>query len=376
MRILICRSNPVAPDPRVEKEASALVEAGHMVTILAWDRTAKIAAQEEQNGISIHRLAIRSDFGKGLRNLPALLRWQWGLLKWLRRHRREYDAVHACDFDTVIPCLLAKFLWDKRLVYDIFDFYADHVHPIPAWIRLLIQILDFWIINRADAVILADDSRRNQISTTKPKRLYVIYNTPEDVITKYRLLSSSSSDTFRLAYVGLLQKERGLVEVLSVLKKHPEWTLDIAGFGGDEDVIHKICMNMPNVTWHGRVPYERALKLSACADVLFATYDPAIPNHRYSSPNKLFEAMMLGKPIIVSHGTNIDRIVLDHQCGIVIPYGDINKLEDAFLQLANDHLLRKKLGNNGRKAYETFYNWDIMKTRLIGLYSQISAEHA
>lgn len=373
MDILICRSNPVAPDPRVEKEARALIDAGFTVDVLAWDRTGKLAVKEGRDGMTIHRLSIQAEFGQGLGNLPALLRWQWGLMTWLIRHRREYDTLHACDFDTVIPCLIVKMFWGKPLVYDIFDFYAEHLRRTPAWIKSMIRAVDHWAINHADAVILVDEARRRQVKGTKPRRLFVIYNSPEDLPLENGNFQPSPQDRIRLTYVGLLQHERGLFEMLSVMKRHPEWMLEFAGFGGDEGAISSLCKELPNVNWHGRIPYDKAIELTQQADALFATYDPSIPNHRYSSPNKLFEAMMLAKPIIVARDTNMDEIVSKHECGIIVNYGDEKELESALLQLAKDPSLRDRLGNNARKAYETRYSWNIMKSRLIELYSRINA---
>ena len=83
IRVLICRSNPVAPDPRVEKIAGALAGLGYPVQILCWDRTGQLASGDELEGqgerIPIHRLQIVGKFGHGLGNIPGLMRWQWGL---------------------------------------------------------------------------------------------------------------------------------------------------------------------------------------------------------------------------------------------------------------------------------------------------------
>src|SRR5574341_443556 len=161
------------------------------------------------------------------------------------------------------------------------------------------------------------------------------------------------------------------MQMLDVLRRHPDWTFDLAGFGGDQERILASAAGLANVNWHGRVPYERALQLSAAADALFATYDPAIPNHRYASPNKLFEAMMLGKPVIVCAHTNMDRIVADADCGLVLPYGDIPALEAALRRLASDAALRRRLGENARRAYEESYSWARMQTRLEALYASL-----
>jgi glycosyltransferase involved in cell wall biosynthesis len=373
--ILICRSNPVAPDPRVEKEASSLVEAGCRVSIIGWDRSGTLPLIEKKGDYDIHRIPIPAKYGMGMENLIKLLTWQASLFLWLYTHRKDFEILHACDFDTVLPCLIVKFIFGKKLVYDIFDFYPDHLRNTPGWIKRTVHMLDYWVINHADAVILVDDSRREQIKGTKPKRLFVVYNSPEDSKISGQSFEPSPEGKLRLTYVGLLQHERGLFEVLNIIKKHSSWVLEFAGFGGDEDMISSVCKDMPNVNWHGRISYDKAIKLTQQADVLFATYDPAIPNHKYSSPNKLFEAMMLGKPIIVARDTNMDVLVSKHDCGIIVEYGNETELEEALLQLANDPELRKRLGENARKAYEVSYSWKIMKTRLIELYSQVQKAH-
>jgi glycosyltransferase involved in cell wall biosynthesis len=144
-----------------------------------------------------------------------------------------------------------------------------------------------------------------------------------------------------------------------------------AGFGGDEPAIVAQALELPNVSWYGRIPYEKTIVLSRSADVLFSTCDPAVPNYRHASANKVFEAMMLEKPIIVVGGTNMDLMVENFQCGLVVSYGDVNELEAALERLANDAELRLKLGRNGRQAYESSFSWEKMEKRLHDLYTSL-----
>ncbi len=360
----------------MERIARALSSFGYYVTILGWDRSGHLPVQftldEQTVPIQVIRLPIIAPFGRGLSNLPNLLRWQWGSLKWLVTHRRDYDLIHACDFDTILPALTCRQLWGKLVIYDIFDFYADHLRATPKALKRLARAIDLHAISRADAIILADDSRWAQISGAKPKLSAVIYNSPNEI----SLLAGDNQEAcgeslLRVAYIGLLQVERGLYQMLEVMTGHPEWHLDLAGFGGDEEQICAQAAMLQNVTWHGRVPYERALQISQSADVLFATYDPAIPNHRYASPNKLFEAMLLGKPIIVARETNMDRMIQQADCGIVVDYGDVPALESTLLRLQSDIELRHRLGHNARQAYERHYSWAEMQARLDILYRAV-----
>jgi glycosyltransferase involved in cell wall biosynthesis len=117
-----------------------------------------------------------------------------------------------------------------------------------------------------------------------------------------------------------------------------------------------------------------ALHISTQANAFIATYDPSIPNHRYSSPNKIFEAMMLAKPVVVAKNTNMDRIVEFWECGLVVEYGNLVALEQALSMLANDLGLQTRLGKNGRKAYKMEYSWEKMQERLLALYHELTPE--
>lgn len=370
MKVIICRSNPIDPDPRVEKEARALAGEGYEVQVVAWDRTASLPEDQEKEGYTVRRLAIQASYAQGLANLVPLLRWLWGLSLWLWRGRKDYQIVHACDFDTILPALLMKGFFGKLVIYDIFDFYADHLRKTPRWMKYLIRRVDYWVVGRADGVIIVDPAREEQVISGSPRRLRVIYNSPEDFSGEITS-EVENIQRFKLVYVGLLQEERGLFELLEVIREHPQWELHLAGFGGDQESIQAEAESLDNVKFYGRIPYRQTLQMTANCDVSIATYDPTIKNHRYSSPNKIFESMMLSKPVIVARATNMDDIIEQWKCGLVVKYGAVDELESALMKLAESPDLRKRLGRNGREAYQKRYAWNKMKTRLLDLYQEI-----
>jgi glycosyltransferase involved in cell wall biosynthesis len=368
--VCICRSNSVSPDPRVEKEARALASANYSVRVVGWDRAGRGFDAVFPEGWELIVLPVFAPYRRGLWNLPGFLKWQWALFYWLIKNRNSYDIIHACNFDTMTAAFFAGKLSRKKLVYDIFDFLSDSAQRLPTLIRTMVRTLDLQFIRSADAVILVDEARKAQISGVKVKRLSYIYNSPEDeTICLGNQVEKLGS--LHITYVGQLEYRRGLLILLSLLEDHPHWTLDLAGFGRDEAEIRQKASAIPNITWHGVIPYSKAIDLSAKANVLIATYDPATPNHRFSSANKIFEAMMLGKPIIVAQDTNMDKIIAEEDCGIVVPYGNKEALEKAFKFVCDHPEAAKRLGANGRRAYECKYSWDIMANRLRETYSQI-----
>jgi glycosyltransferase involved in cell wall biosynthesis len=368
--VVISRSNPISPNPRVEKTAAVVAQHAN-VTVVGWDRTGILPSFQERKYFKLVLYNFRSPFGSGLKNFWRLLRWEFFLLRWILRHGQDISVFHACDFDTILPGMIGKFLFHYRLVYDICDFYADHIRNTPQWIIPLIRWMDRFAMQMTDAVILVDESRQDQLGGYLPKNLVFIYNTPMDCLPEMDSSSDLPAASFRIAYVGMLQKERGIFELIDVVSRHPDWRFDLAGFGGDEDAILEKAGRVEGLTWHGRVDYDRALQISNLSDVLIATYDPSIPNHRFSSPNKVFEAMMLAKPIIVARGMHIDQIVEVWEFGLVVTYGDREELDDALQKLASDRTLRLRFGNNARRAYDEKYSWKNMEERLNRMYSRL-----
>jgi glycosyltransferase involved in cell wall biosynthesis len=94
----------------------------------------------------------------------------------------------------------------------------------------------------------------------------------------------------------------------------------------------------------------------------------AYAQNRYVTGNKLFEAMMCGIPIITNVAT---EIVNETQCGIIVDYNDIDQIRDAIVSLRDNSNLRKRLGENGRKAFLQKYNWSVMEQKLFKIYQEL-----
>ena len=105
-RVILLRSNPVNPDPPVEKTALALLKAGYNVTIIGWDRDSDYKLKKDLIQISdykaeVIRFGIKAQFSGGIRkNLFPLCHFLNRLRSWLIKNKSAYDIIHAFDFDT------------------------------------------------------------------------------------------------------------------------------------------------------------------------------------------------------------------------------------------------------------------------------------
>lgn len=364
-RVIIIRSSN--KPARVIKEAVSLKKAGYSVDILYWDRNTNKSRIETNDGISIRYFGLKAPYGK-LSLIPYLFLW-W-IYEFIFLLNNNYDVMHACCFDTIIPPIFIKLLKKKKIVYDIFDFYSESLpSSIPKKIAYWVSNLEKFCIQFADCVIIVDESRYVQIKGSKIQNLEVIMNCPVDILVKSD--NNSKNDNFTIFYGGMISKTRGLNELLNAINDEPSITLVVAGMGEDEDLYRSKFENKKNIIYLGWINYQKYIELTAQSDIVFGFYDPGIPNNKLASPNKLFEAMMCKTPVIINEETSMKEIVSNEKCGIITPYDNINLLRESILKLKNNPEIASEMGLNGRKAFETKYNWNIMEKKLCNLYLKI-----
>ena len=114
----------------------------------------------------------------------------------------------------------------------------------------------------------------------------------------------------------------------------------------------------------GQFVHLPLLRETTRAHAVLAWYEPSVPANRVASPNKLFEAMMLRRPILVSSGTHMAELLSEEGGGLAVPYGDGRALRDAISRLRDDPAYAESLGAQGRRAFESTYNWPVNEKRL------------
>lgn len=374
LRIILLRSNSVAPDPAVEKVADAMLSAGHNVKILAWDRLGDSGdtVTVKSGEIPIVRFNIPAKFGAGIKSFLSLARFQIKLLKWLKHHKKEYDVIHAFDFDTG---LVAKYIakkYSKKLVYHILDFYIDSHGLANKKIGNIIKKMEFSIINYADVNIICTEKRMEQIKGSCPKKLIIIHNTPQYDLCEQDpdFEIKGDKNKCRIVYVGILAGSRFIKEIADIVSMDDRFEFHIGGFGNMDETLEEYSREFNNIFFYGKLPYSCTLLLEKSCDIMTAIYDPSVANHKYAAPNKFYESLMLGKPVIMVRGTGFDEIIEQNQNGCLIDFSK-ESLKECLETLVSDSRLRESMGENGKKMYSQSYSWDIMKQRIIDTYAEL-----
>jgi glycosyltransferase involved in cell wall biosynthesis len=376
-KVAVVRSaNSIIYDPRVKKIIKSLKKR-YSVSALGWDRDGLPKKKLDDYIVELKLFRLKTSFWKP--SLPRLfirlvvffpLFWAWVFVNLVIQRP---EVVHACDLDTVLPCYVYKKIFRKRLIFDVFDRYA--MVFIPAKFKRFFAIVN-WLEellgNKADALIIAGGQKVLETFRKKPKLCAVVLNCPEDCMPdkKKELTSNngSSKEALTLVYTGGIRRGRALENLVSIINSLNGVNLVIAGPIMDKELFAQIDHN-PGIRYDGVFEPSDALALEKSSDVMIALYDTAVAWNRITLPNKLFEAMMCGIPIITNIAT---EIVNETQCGIVVKdYYDINEIQNAIISLRDNYKLRKILGDNGRKAFLQRYNWHIIEQILYNIYETI-----
>ncbi|WP_125567449.1 glycosyltransferase [Companilactobacillus insicii] len=360
-------SNPFNPDPRAEKQMITLREANYNVSGIGWDReSSKDYIYEMSNSIRIQEIGVKSSFGSGLKNILPLIKFNIKLFMKLLKNRKKIDIIQSVNLDTGFTSLIFSKLFRKKLVYDIYDYYAD-AFPVPNKAKGIVKKIENVIISQSDLTILPIDCRREQISGSKPKKLEIIYNTPNyqnnGGLDKY--FSKYVPGKINISFVGALVPDRFLEQIVNVAQTRDDIVLHIAGFGSESIVNSIKNSDSVNVNFYGKVPYCDGLAISNISDLMIAIYNPEVSNHKYSAPNKFYESLFLGKPIVVANNTGIDTLVRDNGVGYAIDYS-VESFQKLISSLDSSVLKNFKSGN--QKLYNDEFSWEKMTKRILSAY--------
>ena len=165
--------------------------------------------------------------------------------------------------------------------------------------------------------------------------------------------------------MGLL-KERGLqFQLLCIGEPSPK------GFGDHLLALADRHGIAGRVTFLGTMPFGQNQQYVARSRLGMVLYAPGI-NNSMGVPNRLYEFMAHGIPVISSDFPEVARVVRDAECGILVDSSNPSRLADAMEYLMTHLEEAARMGTNDRKAVEDRYNWERQVRGLLKFYLEIT----
>ena len=368
--VVMLLTNDFVSDPRVEKEAVALVGAGWDVTVLAWDRAGKAPARERRSGINIERLGPQATHGSGPRALPRYREF-WRLAS-ARAIALAPQVVHCHDMDTVPAGLSAVKESSAKLVLDFHELYrASRVVPrmpvVGDLVTAGVDRVEARGLARADLVVLAWPGMSERYETRFDGPVVVVDNAPD--LDRFSPDSAPRGNRpFDVCYIGQKRYVASLELLMEIVQRHQDMSCFLAGGGVGEQRVAEFAAGKQRVDVTGRVLYEEIPALYRGRDCVYTLYDAAVGNARIHMPVKVMEGMACGLPVIVSEGTWVGAYVERERIGLAVDPAYSSAVEAALVRLKDDPALAAEMGARGRAIVEASLNWGAAAGRLVAAY--------
>jgi glycosyltransferase involved in cell wall biosynthesis len=382
--IVMLLSNAFHPDLRVEREASALLDAGFTVTIVCWDRQRERPAREMHRGIEILRVhSVPSAYASGWRQLFHLPRfWRQALRLASPLHPA---IVHCHDLDTLYAGFRLKKRLGCRLVYDAHEQYPALMSLYLPWI--LVQALVYWerwLLRHVDATITAGDRQRDEFRACGVEPVITVGNYQD--LAPYLAVSQAGVEARRaqlsvapgellVAYIGGFSRNRLLLPLIEAAALLPDVRFHLWGDGPQRSEVEQAVRAHPNVRYHGWLHHDGLPQTFCAADVIYYCLRTGYPGADYSAPNTLAQAMAAGRPILANDVGDVGRIVRETGCGVLVNEAQPRAIAATIQELA-DPEVRRNLGRNGRRAAMEKYNAAAACRQLVALYDSLKASRS
>lgn len=401
--------NDLRTDARVRREASALARAGYRVTVVGRGSIG-LPSAEEVDGFRLLRTPARDGgIGPGgsspwrvhhRRGIVARLRWLFGYARDFKTWRAAALALvaadgpptgrtvwHGHDLTGVAVADRARARWDGRVLYDSHELYleAGSAARLPPLARRALAGFERRLIRRADAVITVNGSVARELAgrygIRPPLLVMNCPAIPEAVPDRQASPLRAALDVRDRAVVlhhGGIAEGRGIRVAVEALRDLPAEVVLV--LLGDGELVPELRALSETDAYRGRlllhpaIPPDVLLDWVAGADLGLVTFENVDMNNYLGTPNKLFECLAAGVPVVVSDFPEMREIVVSDDLGAVCDPTSPGSVSAAIrLLLAEPTEVASARRRRCRSVAAERYSWSAQESILLGVYESLTA---
>lgn len=238
---------------------------------------------------------------------------------------KKTDVILANDLDTLLPAYLVSNLRNKKLVYDSHEYFTEAEGLTGRGFQKSVWLaIERFIFPKLKQVYTVNESIATIYRNQYKADVKVVRNIPllaVDVVYKTRNELGIPSDKKMVLLQGaFIDPDRGGMELIESMQWLHDVHLFVIGTGRDIVNLRNRCQQLSitdRVTFLDRMPYEALRHYTANADLGISLDKPLHLNYTLSLPNKLFDYIHAGTPVLVSNLPETSRIVRDYNVGLV-----------------------------------------------------------
>ncbi len=317
-----------------------------------------------ESGVTIH--SVEGAGGSRIKRM-------WSTVNKVYKKAVELDAdvYHLHDPELLRIALKLK-RKGKKIIYDAHEDLPRQILgkdylKFKKTISRVVERYENRVVRKLDAVITATPFIRDRFKQIHPNTIDINnYPMLKEVSTEKVTVTKEN----KICFIGGITRVRGIGELVDALES-VEVTCAIAG-SFPEDFRRTLTSKegWKKVDELGFIDRTASLKLKAESIAGIVTFLP-YPNHINAQPNKIFEYMASGLPVIGSHFELWKAIIEDNRCGICVDPEKPGEIADAIRYIQENPEEAIEMGERGRKQVLEVYNWSVEEDKLISLYNGV-----
>ena len=287
----------------------------------------------------------------------------------------DSDIYHLHDPELIPYGLILKLL-GKKVIFDAHEDLPKQILGKPYLkgyvakiISKLFRAFENVVSKRFDAIISATPLIEQKFSKLNPTSVN-INNYP--ILGELLVKKSWQEKENEVCYVGIINQIRGIKQVVKSLEHVEGVRLNLVGKFTEESVELgvKSYSGWKKVNEFGFLNREEVKEILGRSKMGIVTFLP-LPNHIDAQPNKMFEYMSAGLPIITSNFPLWREIVDGCNCGICVDPRKPEEIANAIKYLLANPKEAENMGSRGKEAVFSKYNWNSENEKLSKLYRQL-----
>ncbi|PKP51539.1 MAG: glycosyltransferase [Bacteroidetes bacterium HGW-Bacteroidetes-1] len=360
--------NDLVTDQRVHKSCLTLTKAGFKVLLVG--RVLHNSPPMPERPYDCKRMRLL--FEKGPLFYAEFNLRLFFLLFW---HRA--DILLANDLDTLLPNFLISRLRKRPLIFDSHEYFTETPELVNRKLKQKIwKNIEKFVVSRLDEMITVNDSIANLFRHEYGLKVHVIRNlplkyTPFNVLSRNDLHLPVHKKILILQGSGI-NVDRGAEELVMAMKQLPELLLLIIGGGDVIKSLHEMVeINglQQQVTFLPRMPYAQMMQYTQNADLGLTLDKDTNLNYRLSLPNKIFDYIQAGIPVLASPLPEIKKIIDTYDLGTFVINHDPEMIASAIKQVFDDSDRLQQWQKNTIKAAKELC-WENEENILLNIYGQ------
>jgi glycosyltransferase involved in cell wall biosynthesis len=359
-------------ESRLLKETRALDDAGffeRIVIAATWEKGLPLRERLDA-GREVMRLPVRG-WSRGGTPAKMLRHLLWSTHVFRSFRKADLAAVNCHSLSVLPVCVLLKMSVGARLVYDTHELETETIGSTGLR-RIGARALEAALIRWVDQIIVVSESIAEWYRSAYGIPVAVIRNLPDIGDGPQMPRPTALKHTLGLGprevlflYQGLLSRGRGIDLLLRVFRRAgPDRHIAFMGYGPLEGVVREAARGCPRIHVLPAVRPDEVVSYAQGADVGVCLIEPLCLSYRYCLPNKLFEYITAGLPVVVSDLPDMARVVDEYECGWKVPLDEDSVLSFVESVKSEDLQVRKSRSLSAAARLR----WRDEAQRLVAIY--------